>query len=363
MLDSSDSGGSELAVARCISSYLETKGIHAEVDEFVPGRANLSARIRGSDACGSLVFSGHLDTLPIGEQPWTIPPFGAEIRDGRMYGRGTADMKSGVAALTVAFARIAATGRPLRGDLILALSAGESSSCLGAKRFVERGSLVGASALLVAEPTSLAVVTAEMGALWLRITAAGVSRHVSAISPDAACGNAIVRMARIIEQLETYRPPVSHHPLLPGGSLLIGRIAGGSAINVTPDRCHVDVDLRLTPGTSPDALLASLRTAVSDAVSIEIIDYKPPVETAGQEPFVRATTEAARDLNIAGCSGTQGVAYYSDAAVYVPEYRVPFVIIGPGELGMSGRTDEFVLLESVTRATDLYTRIATQWLE
>jgi succinyl-diaminopimelate desuccinylase len=353
-MESCDPPGRELEIARCLETELSGRGAEVEIDEFAPGRANLLARWRGGGNCGPLVFSAHLDTLPPGSQGWSVRPFGGSVKGGRLFGRGASDMKSGVAAMTAAFCSIAAEGAKLKGDLVLAYSAGESSNCLGAKRFVERAQFADASAILVSEPSSLDLVIAEMGALWLRVTALGQTGHVSGRRGI----NAIEAMTDFVTGLRSVGLPCPPHPLLPDPTMQIGVIRGGHAINVTPDQCTIELDVRIRPNTDPQAIIDLV---ARPGVSIEVVDFKPSVETDVEHLFTKVCLEACRrhrGIN----PKIAGVSYYSDATIYASAWRTPFAIIGPGELGMSGQPDEYVEIDKVTLAARIFERVARQWL-
>jgi succinyl-diaminopimelate desuccinylase len=361
-IETCDPPGGEMAIARLVQGYLGDLGIEAELDEFQPGRANVLARMKGDGSRPGLIFSAHFDTVPVGAQPWSHGPFAAEIDNGRLYGRGASDMKSGMAAMISAAVALKASGQRLGGDLILAFSAGESSNCLGAKRMIERGDLEGAGQFLVSEPTSLGILIAEKGAFWLRLIAHGKGGHASAAQGSALeSRSAIARMMAALTTLETLSFDIDDHPLLGAPSLAVGTIHGGSVVNMTPDRCAAEIDLRLVPGQDPQAVVQSIARPIGDDIEIEWIDYKPPVETPADHPFVGACIKACRDV-----TGAQpvpgGVSYYSDATVICPALDLPMVILGPGELGMSGQTDEYVELAKLEQAVPIFERVARTML-
>jgi succinyl-diaminopimelate desuccinylase len=246
-METCDPPGREIEIATVVLDELRAWGIEAEIDEFAPGRANVLGRVPGAGAKPPLVLSAHLDTVPVGAVPWSFPPFSGAIRDGRVLGRGTADMKSAVAAMIATAVELTKRSTPLAGDVLLAFSAGESSNCLGAKRFVERGFQKRIGALLIGEPSSLDVIVAEKAALWLRATARGRSGHVSG-DPGV---NAIRVMIDYLNGLDALALPAPEHPLLDGPTLRVGTISGGSAVNVTPDTCTAEIDVRLAPGIEP----------------------------------------------------------------------------------------------------------------
>ena len=357
-IDSCVPPGDEIEIARFVHGRLEAAGIGATLDEFEPGRANVLARIEGQGNRPALVFSAHFDTMPPGAQPWKHGPFAATVEDGRLYGRGAADMKSGMAAMIVAAERIAASGDRLGGDLVLAFSAGESSNCLGARRYVETGALAGMGALLVSEPSSLNVLLAEKGALWLRLIAHGRAGHTSGNEGITGGGaNAVERMTDALVALRSFHFEEGEHPLLGKPSLSVGTIRGGSVVNLTPDRCEAEIDLRILPGMAAEEVEAAIGRHVGPDITVERIDFKPPVETAADHPFAEACLKAMGEGARPG-----GASYYSDATILTPAFDLPMVIIGPGEMGMSGQTDEYCDLGALERAAETFEAIARDWL-
>ena len=358
--DTRDPPGREIGIASVVHERLLDAGLESVLDEFASGRANVVARIRGRGSRPAIVFSAHFDTVPLGKEVWTRDPFGAEIVDGALYGRGAADMKSGMAAMIVAAEWLCREPGCLAGDLVLALTAGESSNCLGARRLVETGALKGAGALLVSEPTSLDVLLAEKGALWLRLIAHGRSGHPSGGADGGQ--NAVERMMDALVGLRDFDFHARTHPLLGSPTVSVGRIEGGTVVNLTPDRCEAEIDVRTLPGMDPEAVENNLLSCLGRDLDIERIDCKPPVETPADHPFATICLETVATMQGAPAV-PGGASYYSDAAILAPAFNLPMVIIGPGRLGMSGQTDEHVMTADVIKAADLYRRIALAWLE
>jgi len=352
-----DPPGREIELARFLHDTLAGWGLVAELDEFAPGRANVIARLNGGEAPG-LAFSAHTDTMPVGTREWTHPPFAAEVVDGKVYGRGTADMKGGLAAMAFAAKRLHDAGVSLKGPLVLAFSAGESSSCLGAKRMVAVDALHDVGALLISEPSTLGVVIAEMGALWLRVAASGTAGHASA---GGAGDNAILKILAAGERLRGLKLEGEQHPLLGGPTLRINTIAGGSAINLTPDHAELGVDIRYPPGMEGEAIRARVAAALGEGVAVTVIDDKPPVAVAPGHPLVAACLAACRDV-LGSVPEPGGVSYFSDATVLSTKLGLPRVIVGPGALGMSGARDEYVTVERLVGACEIYMRVALGWL-
>lgn len=358
--ESPDPPGNEAAVARLLAREMRALGLKPQVDQFAPRRFNVLARLRGTGDAPALVLSAHMDTLPAGTGAWDRPPFSGAIDGGRVWGRGACDMKSGLVAMLSAAVALAA-GPRLKGDVILAFTGGESSACLGARHLAATRALDGAGAILVSEPTTLRVATCEKAALWLRVTATGEAGHVSG---DRGTGNggrsAILSMMDFLHRLPAALPS-DRHPLLGGVTANVGTIAGGTAINLMPDRCLAEVDLRLLPRHDADDVQARLADLAGDGFAIDRIDLKPAVETPPDHPFAALCLRAA-----AAATGLPadpvGVAYFSDAAVLSPAFGLPMAIIGPGKLGGSGGVNESVAVADVVTAARTYARIAGEWL-
>jgi succinyl-diaminopimelate desuccinylase len=361
-IDTVDPPGNERAAAQLVADTLADEGIEHQLQEIAPNRANLVARIRGSGEKPGLVFSAHFDTISVNAAEWTVPPFSAEIRDGRLYGRGATDMKAALAAMVASAIALKRSGVPLAGDLILAFTAAENSSCLGAKHLADSGVLAGAGALLISEPSSLKVFIAEKGALWLRATASGVYGH-NAFSEDRTGdrGNAIVRMAEFLMQVRELRLAASPHAYLGPPTVNVGLIRGGISMPLIPPSCSADIDVRMVPGMGVEAVLGAFRAAAGPHVSVELLDFKPPVTTPADHPFVQLCTETCEQV-MGAPPAVEGVPYYTDGSILAPALDIPMVIIGPGEVGRSGSVDEYVELDKLARSADIFAGIARRYL-
>ncbi len=368
--ESPDPPGDETRVCAVLAAELRALGLAPEIEEFAPGRFNLLARQRGDGSRPGLAFSAHMDTLPPGEGAWARDPYSGHDDGARVHGRGTADMKAGLAALISAMTDLAQAaqageagrGPRLRGDLVLAVTGGESSSCLGARRLVATRALDGIAGLLVAEPTSLDLVTATTSALWLRITARGRAGHDSGgPAGDAEAGvNAISAMLEALPGLPALLPAESH-PLLGGATLSVGRIAGGTAINLAADRCVAELDLRLPPSVDPDPLQSAIAARLGPAFTVERLDFKPGVESPADAPLaaaVLAAAEAERGRALA----PRGARYFTDACVLAPAFGLETATLGPGALGASGALDESVSVADVLAAARIHAAAARRRL-
>jgi len=356
-LDTCDPPGNESKIAALVHNQLLALGVESTLDEFQPNRVNVLGRIRGAQEKPAFVLSSHMDTVPVGTVPWKRPPFSGEVEDGKLYGRGSSDMKSALAAMVAAAGVLVKHKSALKGDVILAFTAGESSNLLGACRFVEQGLQKEIGAFLCGEPSDLDVVIVEKAVLWLRATATGRLGHVSG-DPGV---NAIDLMCEFLSSLKNLKLKVPSYPLLDGPTIRVGRIEGGSAVNLTPDNCIADFDVRFPPGVDPADVIAQIEEILPKDVKISTLDFKPAVESSPNDAFVQLCTSVCEQH-----SGIhpeiKGVSYYSDATVLLNGISAKFAIVGPGGLGQSGQSDEYVVIEKVKKAALIYADVAKAWL-
>lgn len=358
--------GNEQVVAEFLAERMRQLGLEAEVQPLEPDRANVIGRLRG-EGDGHLVFTGHLDVVPPGGQAWEHDPFAADLVDGRIYGRGSADMKGGVASIVAAAAALARAGFRPKADLIIAATAGEEAGMLGAAAMVERRALEGARYLVVAEPSGLDVFIGEKGVLWVDITAYGRTAHGSMPSLGI---NAVSYLSRLIPRLEEYPFPYQESPLLGGPTLSVNVITGGNKTNVVPDLCRISVDMRTVPSQDHADLLARLRTLATEVardyhpdlrVEIEVDNDKEPVETDRTETLVEATVRSVEAVR-SRPPEVGGVTYGTDAACLGPGFGIPMVICGPGAQGMAHQPDEYVEVEQLVQAARIYADLSQRLL-
>jgi succinyl-diaminopimelate desuccinylase len=358
--------GNEGAVAEFLAGRLRELGLEAEVQPVEEGRSNLIGRLPGGDA-PPLVFTGHLDVVPPGGQAWEHDPFAAEMVDGRIYGRGSADMKGGVAAIVTAMAALKREGFQPKGDVILAATCGEEAGMLGARTMVDARSLPENGALIVAEPTTLDVFHGEKGVLWLTVRALGRTAHGS--MPWLGV-NAISAIARLIPQLEAYPFPYEESPLLGKPTLSVNVINGGNKTNVVPDICEIEVDMRTVPSQDHEDLARRVRE-MAEAVAREVHpDLRIEVEV-DQDVTALETDRSHRLVEAAVTSvhavrgkdpAVGGVTYGTDGAHLGPGFNMPVVICGPGAQGMAHQPDEYVEVEQLVDAAQIYVDLAHRLL-
>ncbi len=341
-----------------LAEILTQAGFTCRQVEFAPRRSSLVARIgRRGNGRLPLAFTGHVDVVPLGAAPWTQDPFGAEIIDGKMYGRGTADMKSGVAAFTAAAIDMAAQLTDSSG-VTLIITAGEETGCEGAAHLVEQPEirdLMGtAGAFIVAEPTSNQPLLGHKGALWLKLRAKGVTAHGS--MPEHG-DNAIYKIAAAAVALQHFDFACPPHPLMGSPTLNVGVINGGINVNSVPDAAEILVDIRSVAGQRHRDIIERVRGVVGSEIDIETLIDLESVYTQPTDEWARQVSESCPDGPT-----SRIVSYFTDAAVLrEPLGAPPTLILGPGDSHMAHQTDEYCVVDRITEARDIYANAMRQW--
>ncbi len=349
----STAGRGELATAKVIEAEFRKHGVECRIERWGKNRANAVAHVKSTGRRKGLLFVCHSDVVGPGEEPWSYPPFEATEAGGRIYGRGTVDMKGGIAAVAAAICDVVDSGVQLEGDVIFAATAGEETDSSGIERFMQDTAwLPPLAGIVVPEPTSLAVVTAHRGLLWLQVTTKGKAVHSS--MPERGV-NAIMHMKRVLDELERYKIPCPPHPQLGPCSLSVNRIVGGEAMNIVPDRSTLGVDIRTLPGQNPQAirndierLLAQLKVTVPhfDA-ELSVARVAEAMETDSECEFVK------RFCSAVGVDMTNVVGFTTDAPYLVP-LATPIIIYGPGRPDMCHQTNECVETAELEAATGTF---------
>lgn len=356
-IDTTNPPGAELPAAQHMAEYLGAAGLEVELQPFDGSRANLVARVRGSGERPGLMFSGHLDTVPVGDESrWTVAPRGGLVDDGRLFGRGSLDMKGSVAAMTVAAARLGRSGRVPKGDIVVALTAGEETDSCGARMLCEAGLLEGVGMAVIGEPTGLDVGIGHRGALWVRADAHGAAAHGS--QPGAG-RNAVRELLAWLHPFMTLEALVAEpeDALLGAGSVSLNIIGGGTSANVIPDRAHAVLDFRTVPGQPHRELLRALERR-GDGVLMTILRDSPPITTPEDGPLVQAVVNAV--TGVKGRHGIRGLPYMTDASIFVEALGIPAVVVGPGREAHAHTEDESVEIGALEQALAIYASVAEQ---
>ncbi len=348
----------ERACALHLAGLLEGGGLHVQAFEHAPGRTNLVATLTGRADRAPLCFTGHLDTVPLGAQPWSKAPFGGEIEDGRLYGRGSADMKGGIAAMVCAALELAPHAGRGPG-LTLVLTASEESGCQGAQHLASCGDALGqAGAIVVGEPTGNYPLLGHRGALWLRARTTGVAAHGA--MPHLGV-NAVYKAANAVQKLAAFRFKVHRSEALGLPTLNVGTLHGGVNVNMVPDEAILEIDIRTLPEQGHQRVLHELRHCLGDDVELEPLLDLPGIYTDAAQPWVVSVFDLLAS-HLGERPQPRSAPYFTDASVLTPAFGgVPTVILGPGEAGMAHQTDEWCAIDSLCAARDIYVDLARRW--
>ena len=342
--------GDEKACVEHVARLLSGLGFAVESFEFAPTRPSLVAKVVGASSSKPLCFTGHLDVVPIGNAPWHYPPFDGVIADGALHGRGSCDMKSGIAAFIAAAADMLGQDASLRRGLTFVITTGEETGCEGAFDLCRRNVLGDAELLVVAEPTSNCPVVAHKGSLRVAVTARGKSAHSS--MPEEG-DNAIGKVAGWITRLHAHRFD-RIHPLLGRTTAVVTTMSGGQNINSVPDIARFTADFRTLPDDDHAALLRELQAMFGNQAEIQLVtDFKgfaTNPDSAALRPLIDLLSRRL------GRSPTLlGAPYFTDASALVPGFgNAPAVVIGPGKFEQCHKTDEHCPVADIVNAKELY---------
>lgn len=347
----------EARYAAHLAEQLRGLGLDVEIIG-APERPSVIAEARSADAVDTLMVASHLDTVPV--DGMEIDPFDPVVKDGRLYGRGSCDTKGGMAALLDAVERVLRRGT-LRRNLIIVGESDEELSSIGVFDILEHLKARPAQKpdwVIATEPTGLRVVTHHKGIAIARLVAHGRACH----SSDPSAGrNAIVAMSRAVLALDALSAEVEKHrdARLGRATLSIGVISGGHAPNIVPDQARLAMDRRMLPGETPEQVREEIEAAlrrhgVEDVEVVECRMEKAPLATPDDHPAVVACQTALQRAGLPIEPGT--VAFGTDAGVFA-QHALPGVVIGPGSIERAHTAREYVELEQLEAAADLFTAI------
>ncbi len=347
-------GAGETGIARLVAGWLTAWGFDVRLVEAPAGRHSVVGTLdRGPGR--SLILSGHLDT--VGVEGMGVAPFAGEILEGRLWGRGAADMKGGLAAALAAARDLAtgpdAPGEGFRGRLTVAFTADEEEAAAGCRRLVEEG--LQADGAIVCEPTELAVMPAHKGFAWIQVDFRGQAAHGS--QPDRGV-DAIRHAGRFLARLDEIESTLARrapHPLLGHGSIHAGTIRGGSAPSVYPDACCLTLERRMLPGETAEAvtaevefLLGELRTEVPTLeAKVSVALHQAASEIESGHELVRIIGDAASDQGLE--PRIAGMSAWVEADLF-NHSGTPALCFGPGSIGEAHSADESAPVDEIRRA-------------
>lgn len=359
--------GDEGPTVDAVAKACAARGLAVSTTEVEPGRSNLSAVLAGGTGPGLLLL-GHTDVVPVGGN-WTSPPFGGEIRDGRLLGRGSADMKGGLAACVVALSALRRAGVTLTGPVELAALIDEEETGKGIRAYLADGDRSGFAGCIVAEPTDLQTIIATRGDSYLEITVAGRAAHSG--SPGDGL-NAIYGAAAVVSELERWHGELGRqrHALVAAPTWSVGQISGGTGTSTVPAECVIRADRRLLPGESGSTVLADTTRRIEAlrlwdrglGVAVEMTMQMPGFETPADHRLVVMAEQAVRDVG-GPALPLGGWTAACDGGFIARDAGVPVVVLGPGSVAeQAHRADESVSLDDLLVAARVYALCAMRLL-
>lgn len=346
--------GNEEEIARYTGSLLSEYGFNTEFYVFESGRLHLIAERGLSPDKPPVVFSGHFDTVPLGNNKWSVDPFAGEVNNGKIWGRGSSDMKGGLAAIIMASIEAFNETTP-EGGVRLIFTAGEELGCHGAQQLARLIDGKGtASALIIGEPTANLPATGHKGAIYLNAVTSGLTAHSS--MPELGI-NAIYKAARSIMKIIDFKFEAEKDPLLGYPTINVGKISGGMNLNSVPDHAEFTIDIRTTTKIDQERIPDRLCEELGNETVLETMVNLQPVFTSEKDPFVQLVYDIC-EVEGSGKKFPMALPYLTDGAVLQKLYKnAPTVILGPGQPEMAHQTDEFCYIRSLEQSVNIYKNI------
>lgn len=369
-------GANEEKVALYIAEYLKKiDGIEVHIDEVAPGRPNIIGIVDSGKPGKTLLFEGHTDVVTEGDlATWNYDPFGAEIVDGRMFGRGTNDTKGNVACMITAVQSILEDKENFTGKIILCIPVDEESMMLGIKHFIKNGWADGVDGAIICEPEEHNICIAQRGAIRAKITVNGKMAHGaiswSGINPNWRLAKIITKLQEL-EQAEQERHGEHIYLKWPSitPTIVQSPVNGDAQINVIPNLAMTALDIRTVPAQDHDELIGQIETIFKElkeededfSAELEIIENRPATDTDEDNPVVVAVKEAVHSvLNEEPI--INGVPGATDGT-FLHMHGIPIVTIGAGDRDVPHQVDEYVDIVELGEATQIYRTAALNFLK
>jgi succinyl-diaminopimelate desuccinylase len=338
--------GKTIEAIKYVAKMFENLDIKCKIQEYIEGHANLIAEY--GEGAESVILCGHMDVVPAGdESKWSYPPFSGEEHGGKIYGRGSTDMKGAIASFIAVIKYLKQQNVKLNGKIKLLITSDEEIGMEGAKVSLKAGEMENCNFILIGEPTELKIAKAQKGVLWIKIKITGESAHGS--TPHLGV-NSIEAATELIPKMKETVPDLNHH-LLGKSTLNIGQIKGGTAPNVVPEYCEFTLDYRIIPNVNRETIKESIKNIINDfnennksQAEMEIMHNTPSIDMTQESRFLDLLKRRAEKDNYGSISG---VTFGTDGAILVPENNTAFAIFGPGRLDKLHVTDEYTLKEEV----------------
>lgn len=359
----SDETAGEKEVCEYLESYLKSLGMKVRLQEVLPNRPNIIAEVIGDEVGKSIMFNGHVDTVPVGDiKKWSMDPYSAIIKDNKLFGRGSTDMKGAIASMIIAMKFIMNNVEKFNGKIIFTGVMAEETTGLGTQKIVEEN--IKADMAVVGEPSDEKIYRAHKGTMWFNLSTYGKLEHSSESNSES--NNAIINMMKLImeineisKELETIENNLVGHP-----SINIGLIDGGTKQNMIADSCRISIDRRTLPEEKTDEILDKLRIRLDGLRSLddrltfdlEIDTIREAVEVAESEQIVQEVKNALNKV-INKNPTISGMKATTDMSILVNQGNIPSVIYGPGFIKQAHTVDEFIEVKRLVESSQVYAEI------
>lgn len=344
--------------------FFERLGVRSYRMEVSPGRDNVAARIDSPGAKTTIVLDAHQDTVPV--EGMTIEPFTPVVKDNRVYGRGACDDKGPMASMLAAFARLAKDRPAGMANVVMSCTCDEEQYASGATDLVKvwsdpsrRSDLFPQppDVLVVAEPTDLHIVVAHRGAVRWKLRTKGRACHSS--RPQEGV-NAVYKMAQVLTCLERYADElprmIPSHPLCGSATFSVGLVYGGISVNTVPDECTIEIDRRCLPGEDASRVIPHVEAYLRERLDVDF-EMVPPWLSGATLSDHNNGAWADRLMKhitpVAGPKKKVGVPYGTNASRFVVT-GVPAIVFGPGSIDQAHTKDEWVPIDELRQAADIY---------
>ena len=359
----SDETAGEKEVCEYLESYLKSLGMKVLLQKVLPNRPNIIAEVIGDEVGKSIMFTGHVDTVPVGDiKKWSMDPYSAIIKDNKLFGRGSTDMKGAIASMIIAMKFIMNNVKKFNGKIIFTGVMAEETTGLGTQKIVEEN--IKTDMAVVGEPSDEKIYRAHKGTMWFNLSTYGKLEHSSESNSES--NNAIINMMKLImeineisKELETIENNLVGHP-----SINIGLIDGGTKQNMIADSCRISIDRRTLPEEKTDEILDKLRIRLDGLRSLddrltfdlEIDTIREAVEVAESEQIVQEVKNALNKV-INKNPTISGMKATTDMSILVNQGNIPSVIYGPGFIKQAHTVDEFIEVKRLVESSQVYAEI------
>jgi acetylornithine deacetylase/succinyl-diaminopimelate desuccinylase family protein len=349
--------------ARIVLKKFRENGIDAEIIEGKKGACNIVARLPGKNKGKVLLLNGHIDVVPP-DEGWTVDPFGGEIRDGKIFGRGSSDMKSGIAAVVAAMIGFKRSGSRFNGEIVFTgVADEETGSEFGTVYLLKNSIGKNADFAIVSEPTNLMVKLGNRGLRWIDIVVRGKASHAG--KPHLGI-NALSYGAKLIDAIDSMEFTRRNDAFeIPIPTIAVTMISGGIKANVIPDRCELALDRRMIPGETTETVIRELKDIINPILEKEkgleidvkvrpsywspyLISEKEPIVQACVESFKKVTGEEPKIGAESACTDASHVFHFGG---------IPTLIFGPGNENLAHGPDEYVEIKDIVLSTQVFMSI------